>query len=559
MVTTKTHDMMKIFFITRSNVFYLASLLLFFFLATGCNNRKTAEKTALDSAYIVSYMNAEPQFKDQIGWAKSFYKARSYQLGWFKNNELVPQASKLIQIIDKSAEEGLDPKDYQVVDLRGLINQFKGSAKNEDLRDSLEKKIDLALSATYFNWAADYYRGLLGPRESKKADWDIKLNKMKLDLSLKSILDENKDDDYYFKPNHVEYANLKKALANYREVQSTGGWPIIPVGSTVQEGKSSAVVPLLNKRLAGYLVKDSTMLSSDSTTFSKNLKSALKQFQSFNGIAVTGRLDKKTIQILNIPVEDRIKQIIINMERWRWIPQSFEPDYLIVNIPEFRLHVYEKGQDKMTMKVIVGKALHSTPIFNDKMEDVVLAPYWNIPPGILKREVAPQAARDPGYLASKDMEVVIRGSNTVVDPKNVNWAAAGTSSFKYLVRRKPGPQNDLGNVKFIFPNSMNIYLHDTPGDQLFNQSKRDFSHGCVRVERPIDLAVYLLRDVKGWDKTRIEEQIKKGKERYVALNEKLPVYLVYFTASADANGRVRFFEDIYNHDKTLKSLYFSKL
>lgn len=558
MVINKTNDMTKNSLIRHTNTFYFASLVLLFFLATGCNKRKSAESTVLDSAYIVSYMNKEPRFKDQLDWAKSFYKDRSYQLGWFKNHELVPQASKLIQIINKSAEEGLDPKDYQVVDVNKLIEELKESSKKEELRDSLEKEIDIALSATYFNWASDYYRGLLAPWESRKADWDIKLNKMKLDLSLKSVLQDSKDDNLYFKPNHVEYANLKKALANYREVQRAGGWPKIPAGSTIQEGKASAVVPLLNKRLAGYLVKDNATPGTDTALFSKNMKAALKQFQSLNGLAVSGRLDAKTIQVLNIPVEERIRQIIINMERWRWIPQSFEPNYLIVNIPEFRLHVYEKGQDKMTMKVIVGKELHSTPIFNDKMEHIVLAPYWNIPPGILKNEVVPQVTANPGYLASKDMEVVTAGG-TVVDPSTVDWSAAGTSSFKYTVRRKPGPQNDLGNVKFIFPNSMNIYLHDTPGDELFNQSKRDFSHGCVRVERPIDLAVYLLRNVEGWDKSKIEEQIKTGKEKYVALKEKLPVYLVYFTASADANGQVRFFEDIYQHDKTLKALYFSKL
>lgn len=548
--------MKKIFSINHTLTFLVA--LLFILSASSCSKRKSGDQPLMDSTYIVKYMNAEPRFKDELHWGKLFYKERAYELAWFKGHELVPQAQAFIEELGRVGEDGLDPEDYQLVDFETLLKDFKGIKRDLEKRDSLELEIDMALTASYLNWSSDYYRGLLAPSESRKADWDINLNKMNLSSALTKFLNEDAKDDIDFRPNHAEYANLKKALANFREVQKAGGWPKIPANATVKDGQSSPVVPLLKTRLASFLGKDSTVINGDKAVFSSDLKAALKNFQETSGLVANGRLTAETIRFMNVPVEDRIRQIIINMERWRWIPEKFGADYLIVNIPEFKLRVYEQGKEAMSMKVIVGKELHSTPVFNDKMEHIVLAPYWNIPPGILKNEIVPSVMANPGYLESKDMEV-ITSDGTVVDPGSVDWSTAGTSSFKYTVRRRPGPNNDLGNVKFMFPNSRNIYLHDTPADQLFNASKRDFSHGCVRVEKPIDLAVYLLRNVGGWDKSKILEQIKTGNEKYVPLKAKLPVYLVYFTASADADGHVRFFDDVYDHDKKLKSMYFSKL
>lgn len=548
--------MKKISLVNHGLTFLVA--VLFILSASSCSKRKSGDQPLMDSTYIVQYMNAEPRFKDELYWGKLFYKERAYELAWFKGHELVPQAQAFIDELGKAGEDGLNPEDYQLVDFEKLFKDFKGIKRDLEKRDSLELEIDMALTASYLNWSSDYYRGLLAPSESRKADWDINLNKMNLSSALSKFLNDDAADDIEFRPNHPEYGNLKKALAGFREVQKAGGWPKIPANATVRDGQSSPVVPLLKSRLATFLGEDSTVMKDDKPVFSSDVKTALKKFQETSGLTATGRLNAETIRFMNVPVEDRIRQIIINMERWRWIPESFGKDYLIVNIPEFKLRVYEQGKEAMNMKVIVGKELHSTPVFNDKMEHIVLAPYWNIPPGILKEEIAPSVMANPGYLASKDMEV-ITNDGTVVDPGSVDWSAAGTADFKYIVRRRPGPNNDLGNVKFIFPNSRNIYLHDTPADQLFSASKRDFSHGCVRVEKPIELAVYLLRNVGGWDKSKIMEQIKTGNEKHVPLKAKLPVYLVYFTASADADGHVRFFDDVYEHDKKLKAMYFSKL
>ena len=222
---------------------------------------------------------------------------------------------------------------------------------------------------------------------------------------------------------------------------------------------------------------------------------------------------------------------------------------------EYELKVYEKAQEKVNMKVIVGKTMNSTPIFSDKLEYVVLSPYWNVPMSILQKELVPNLINNPNYLERLDMEVVT-AKNEYVDPASIDWASINEKNFKYIVRRRPGPKNDLGDVKFIFPNTNDVYLHDTPHDQLFSKASRDFSHGCVRVERPIDLAVYLLRNVPGYNRSKIKSIISERKEKYVPVKQKLPVYLVYFTAEADAKGNVSFFEDIYGHDKVLASQYF---
>jgi len=493
-------------------IFLNLSIVLLLFSLSNCSKRKSGEQPVLDSVYVTQYMNSKPAFKDDLYWAMQFYKAREYKLGWFKDHEVIPEAEKMLQAVSKAGEEGLDPKNYNVVDFKKLFKDLKGIKRDLDKRDALEQEIDAALSATYLNWASDYYRGLLEPRETKKADWDVKRNRMKLDLALQTVLGER---------------------------------------------ERSELVPLLRKRLSAFIAKDSVSEQGVNNTFSKDLSVALKRFQDQNGLKANGILSPETINFMNIPVEDRIRQVIINMERWRWIPQSFEPNYLIVNIPEYKLRVYENGKEKMGMKVIVGKDLHSTPIFSDKMEHVVISPYWNIPPGILKNEIVPQVVSNPGFLEAMDMEVITKDGGTV-DPSSVDWSAAGTDGFQYIVRRKPGPKNDLGRVKFIFPNSMNIYLHDTPSTQLFSQSKRDFSHGCVRVEKPIELAAYLLRNA-GWDRSKILDQVSTREEKYVPLKEKLPVYIVYFTAAADESGRVRFYDDVYEHDRKLKSMYFSKL
>lgn len=525
--------------------------LLFFASCQGSKKeRAIANKSqpVLDSTYYINYFKGEPRFKDQLDWAKKFYRERKFKLGWFKNNEIVPQAQQMLAIINKADQEGLDPNDYKIKDFSKLFEELDKSKKDSVRFTALQKEIDVALTGTYFVWASDYYRGVVIPKENDEIEWDVKRNKIKLHKALMTVLNERKSKYSYanFSPLHPEYSGLKAALASYRKIQTSGGWPKVTPNPKLQRGQKSEIVPLLRKRLG--------LAAGTDSLYNDEVFNAVKRFQADQGLNPDGNLGAETIKLMNIPVEQRIKQIILNMERWRWIPKSFEPDYLMVNIPEYKLYVFEKGQMKMSMNVIVGKTMNSTPIFSDKMEYVVLSPYWNVPVSIIQKELAPKLS-NPGYLDQLNMEVVTAQGNPV-DPSSIDWASVNESNWKYILRKKPGPKNDLGDVKFIFPNTNDIYLHDTPHDELFSQEKRGFSHGCVRVEKPIDLAVYLLRN-SGWDRSQIMSTISERKEKYIKLKQVLPVYLVYFTAWADDEGHMHFRDDIYSHDQTLAKQFFN--
>ncbi|NEU08297.1 L,D-transpeptidase family protein [Flavihumibacter sp. R14] len=531
---------------------------LILLLLTACSNgnnvKSMKSQPTIDSTYVITSMKAEPKFRKQIDWAKKFYRERRYQLGWFKDNTLVPQAQQMLSVIAKSEDDGLNPKDYQIKDFNVLFESLEKLQKDTVKYREVQKEIDVALSATYFVWASDYYRGRVVPKENKDVEWDVKRNKIKLHKALATVLQYRKSKYDYaeFEPLHPQYANLKKSLAIYRKIKNEGGWPILPKGTVIKPGASSPTVSKLRKRILNQAGESDT---ASNNIYDAQLVAAVKSFQSSQGLTPDGQVRGETLRLLNIPVEQRINSIILNMERWRWIPKSFEPDYLLVNIPEFKLRVYEKGKEKVIMKVIVGKTMNSTPIFSDKLEYVVLSPYWNVPMSILQKELIPNLINDPGYLERLDMEIVTNKGD-LVEPSGIDWGSVNEKNFKYIVRRRPGPKNDLGDVKFIFPNTNDIYLHDTPHDELFNQASRDFSHGCVRVERPVDLAVYLLRNVPGYNRTKINSIISERKEKFVPVKQKLPVYLVYFTAEAGPDGNVKFYEDIYGHDKVLAAQYF---
>ena len=524
----------------------------------------------LDSTYIIKTIRAEPRFKPQLLAARRFYRERGFRLGWFKNHQPVPQVQSLQNIIAKAQDEGLDPKDYNIKDFKELLAALEKARPDSVRRNALERQIDVALTGTYLKWASDYYRGVANPRDSKSTTWQVKPNKIKLNKALLTFLGERKSryNYYEFAPLHPEYDQLKKALATYRAQERAGGWPTLPAGLILKPGQASPAVAALRRRLldsAGGAAA-STLPSVPAqpgaapvaTTYDPELVSAVKLFQQDAGLKPDGIVQGATLREFNVPISARIDQLILNMERWRWLPKRFEPNYLLVNIPEYTLHVVEDNKEAFTMRVIVGKVLHETPIFSDKMEYVVLAPYWNVPFSIIENELRDKLVADPHYLDRLDMEVVKGWGRKaeVINPATVDWATVTRATFKYTLRRRPGPKNDLGDVKFIFPNSNDIYLHDTPHDALFSQSARSFSHGCVRVEEPIKLATYLLRNKPEWDQQTIVDSIATHREKYITLKEKLPVYLVYFTAWADAAGHPHFRDDIYGLDKTLAREYF---
>ena len=261
---------------------------------------------------------------------------------------------------------------------------------------------------------------------------------------------------------------------------------------------------------------------------------AVKSYQHRYGFKETGIVTTSLIGEMNRPVQERIRQMLINMERIRWVPAEPATDFLLVNIPEFRLHVYEKGQYKWNMNVVTGSVANNTVIFSGRLKYIVFSPYWNVPASILKKEVLPGIRRNKNYLANHNME----------------WNNG-------MVRQKPGPRNSLGLVKFLFPNSYSIYFHDTPSKSLFNEPKRAFSHGCIRLSEPQKLAEYLLRNEPSWNSEKIVQAMNAGKEKYVTVKEDIPVFIGYFTAWVDRQGKLNFRDDIYGHDKKMAERLFS--
>ncbi|WP_241738887.1 L,D-transpeptidase family protein [Pontibacter beigongshangensis] len=536
---------------------------------------KEEDQIRTDSLYVLNFINQKPEFKEQADQMFLFYGERDYRLAWIRDDKLVPETEKFLETINQSGREGLDPANYKIVDIEGMINQLNEMKRKDTARQELQKRIDVALTSTYFKYASDFYTGRLDPKGENSIDWNVKQNNIKLHKVLQTILKERESTyPYYeFEALHDGYVQLRKALQQYRALQQQGGWSKVELGElkSIKKGDTAQAVLSLRKRLN----PETTANAGDPNQrlYDDALEQQVKKFQELHGLDPDGVVGGKTLEVLNVPVEDRIDQIMVNMERWRWIPKrlvpkSLDQKFIWVNIPEYKLYIYEdpdndpeaerKYQKTMEMRVIVGKTMHSTPIFSDKLEYVVAAPYWNVPNSIVENEIKPAMLRNPNWLETQNMEIVTKEKNPKpIEASSIDWENVTEKDFPYMVRQKPGPKNSLGTIKFLFPNEYAVYLHDTPAGSLFSQTQRGFSHGCVRVEKPMNLATYLLQDMPEWNESRLQETIAAGEETWITLPKKVQVYLVYFTSWVDDAGNVHFREDIYGHDKKLENELFS--
>jgi murein L,D-transpeptidase YcbB/YkuD len=296
----------------------------------------------------------------------------------------------------------------------------------------------------------------------------------------------------------------------------------------------------------------------NTSLFNDSLLMALFRFQKRHGLNEDSSINKATLNALQTSLDDRIQQLLINMERCRWVAGDMKGDYLSVNIPDYRLLVFKDSKLEWSCRVIVGQAkeIHNTVIFNDQIEFIVFSPYWNIPKSILIKETLPAIKRNRRYVSIHHLEI-INSKGERVNPNSIKWSRYN-KNFPYAIRQKPGEDNALGLVKFLFPNNYNIYLHDTPNKSLFKETSRAFSHGCIRVEEPFKLACYLLKNDTNWTKEKIDSAMHGGEEIYVKLSQKVPVFITYFTAWVDRNGQINFRDDIYLHDARMKQILFTK-
>lgn len=390
---------------------------------------------------------------------------------------------------------------------------------------------DVLLSSAFVAFGRDMLSGQHNPRELGQA-WHINPNAERIDSALTLTL---RADDLAagltrMRPQDPGYDSLRVQLARYSELAAKGDWPIVPAGKPLKRGDTDAPTRLaaLRARLSaeGF---ESTDSIAKPNVFDRGLAGAVAEFQAHHGIVVDSMLGQETLDALNVPITYRVAQIGANLERYRWMPRDLGQRYIFVNVPQFKLTAFDSGQKSLEMKVIVGRdfADRATPVFSDSMEFVVFRPYWNVTPNIAAKEIFPKEAASPGYIASQDMEVY-----------NDNGRRA--------VRQRPGPKNALGFVKFMFPNDFNIYLHDTPNHELFDKDIRAFSHGCIRLEKPAELAQWVL----GWSAERVDAAMRGSDNKQVNLPRKVPVYIAYFTTMVD-NGQLFFGNDLYDRDNKL--------
>jgi L,D-transpeptidase YcbB len=519
-------------------------------------NKKTVGKEVLDSSAIDSFLVKNPDFKEYRNKIIKFYLNRGFELAWSDKGEFLPQAGMFLNLVKASEKDGFDVERFHNKNLLALYKVATDENNYEKLDQvKLRSDLDILLTASFFKYAHDEWKGAIDP---KKEEWYASTKKIKYGKTLEAILADQKDANPFIvmEPLHKEYHHLKSLLTKYQEIQKQGGWPVIVLNDKkkLKKDDSDSSVIILKKRLAisGELTAKNTDEVFDETT-----EDAVKKFQYCHGLDSTGVVAGSTLEELNVPIEDRIRQIEINMERWRWVPERISDQYIMVNIPEFVLHVYEKDKEVWSMRVIVGKQASQTPIFNDELEYIVVNPNWNVPKDIAVKEILPLMQKDSAYLKKQHMEMFIgESSKNAVDPAGIDWKSVNAENFNYRFRQMPGDDNALGMIKFLFPNEYSVYLHDTPTHSLFNRSERGFSHGCIRIQDPMKLADYLLKNNPDWDHDKIIEMIKSKEEKYIPLIKKVPVYILYFTVWVDPQGTPHFQKDIYGHDKKLEKELF---
>jgi murein L,D-transpeptidase YcbB/YkuD len=472
---------------------------------------------------------------------------------WLAQGRPVPQARQAVDALAGAAAEGLDPRDYDADALRQAVTQ---AASGPALPPDAAVRLDAALSAAMERMLADLHGGRVNPRAVRANFAPQSERPFDAAAWLRDAVAQHRLPDAIRQaaPTFPLYDTLRQALARYREIAKQPVWeqplPPLPAGK-LTPGQPWAGAAALTARLVA--LGDLPAGTLPPAGYEGALVDGVKTFQSRHGLEADGVIGAGTLAQLNLPIASRVRQIELTMERLRWTPLD-GPRMIVVNVPEFMLRAYEirdgKLDIKLEMKVIVGKALDTrTPLFEDDMRYIEFSPYWNIPPSIARRETVPQLRRDPGYFNRQGLEFVTGDGKAVATLSEENLDAVLNGRLR--IRQRPGPMNALGDIKFIFPNNENIYLHHTPTPQLFKRDRRDFSHGCIRVETPVALARFVMQDMPDWTEARIHEAMTRGKSSTVRLQQPLPVVLAYGTVIARADGRVSFLPDIYGHDKLL--------
>jgi murein L,D-transpeptidase YcbB/YkuD len=507
------------------------------------------DQTAKQLEKILSSANATAAVGARLELVRRVYLDRDYRPLWVDGSKVQGRARELIETLCHAEREGLRAADY---DLAGLQSELARLKEDKKSNPPALAALDLRLTRAFLDYGGDLLAGRLDPQAVDNG-WYIKARRAAIDSTLRSALSKVEFDDMVspLRPHQKEYKELLQMLAHYRELQAKGGWGKIGEVSRLQWGDQGPWVAVLRQRLQATADLGK---AEGRPIYDDKVRKAVARFQERHGITANGEVDPKTLAALNVPVETRIRIIELNLERYRWLPSDFGKRYILVNIPDYRLYAYNDGKERLTMRVIVGEEYrHATPVFADSMTYVVFRPQWEVPRRILVDSVIPRVRKNVNYLALHSYEVVDIARNEVIaDPSAINWSKLDMNKLPFRVRQKPGSDNDLGIVKFMFPNQFSVYLHDTPADSLFQKQDRTLSNGCVRVEDPVKLAGYVLDQQEGWGNKQILEALAADPTKDIAptsvyLKHPVPVYLIYLTAFV-RDGVLNFRDDPYGKD-----------
>lgn len=488
----------------------------------------------MDSMSMENYITEKTLHDSIARRLRSFYNTRNYQYAWFSGDGLTEQARGFWNLHDfvttYDKDTSLRDKSLQKT-MDGLVaeGELSVSTNNKSILET-----ELTLTRHFIEYMLrNYEKGYVKRKEMERFVPRKKEDAMAL---ADSLINKKHKDDKYFEDVNTYYRALKEELSRYYQIVQKGGWPQVTTSKkSFKKGVSAPEIAAIKKRLqiTGDLPGNDT-----SGLYNDTLELAVMNYQQRHGYKPDGIISTALIKEMNVSATDRLEQLLMNMDRMRWLAHEPTANLIVVNIPEFKLHAYEGTKKAFDMVVVVGKDGHNTMMFNGDLSQVVFSPYWNVPPSIVKKEILPAMNRNSNYLSRQNMEMV---SNN-----------GGLPS----IRQRPGPGNALGKVKFLFPNSFNIYFHDTPSKSLFERDKRAFSHGCIRLAEPEKMANYVLRNQPEWTPEKINEAMNAGVEKFVKLKDPIPVIITYYTSWADENGKLNFREDIYGHDKKLAEKMF---
>ena len=485
--------------------------------------RATAySKLFLDSLKLEIFIKNDHVAANVAANMRDFYRSRNYQFAWFTETGIAEHTRSFWNLHNNYIHDFGDTA-LKYKHFHNEIDTFMHSDTTA-ISPALMLQKEMQLTEHFFAYAKNAYTGKADPNVLK---WYIPRKKINAVALLDSFIISGGENLQDREPLNIYYQRLKKELIHYHAIDESGGWREITAEKmkTFRPGEAGPIIKAIKERLR----KSGEYKSNDSTADNTSeLLAAIKLKQRSFGLKEDGIINFSLVKELNVPVKVRIRQMLINLERMRWVPQEQETNIVVVNIPEYRLHVFEAGKKIFSIDIVVGREANHTVIFSDQLKYVVFSPYWNVPSSIAQKEIIPAIRRNPNYLSKMNMERTGKG-----------------------FRQKPGGKNALGKVKFVFPNSYNIYFHDTPSKSLFNQDKRAFSHGCIRLAEPQKFASYLLRFQHEWTTETITEAMNASTEKVVTLKHQVPVFISYFTSWVDSEGLLNFRDDVYGHDKKL--------